>query len=88
MTSTPHSCPVCGHAGLAEPPRSKTGAGSLEICVCCGYQFGVDDDDRGIDPATARARWLAGGAQWFSHATPAPQGWDAHRQLAAAGLLN
>jgi hypothetical protein len=87
MKPTSHPCPVCGHDGLAEPPRSRSGAGSLEICVCCGFQFGVDDDDRGIDTATARARWIAGGAKWFSRGTPPPKGWDARRQLAAAGLL-
>jgi hypothetical protein len=82
----PHACLVCGHRGLGQAPRSESGGGSFEICVCCGFQYGVDDDDRGIDPATARERWIAGGSRWFSRSTPPPAGWDPHRQLEHAGL--
>jgi len=71
-----HVCPVCEQKFLSEPPRSpKTGAGSLEICPCCGFQHGVDDDDRGITYAQARAAWRQAGSKWFSSAQKPPKNW-------------
>lgn len=40
-------CPVCGYKGLDEPAYDdfeKLKGGSFEICECCRFQFGVDDD--------------------------------------------
>lgn len=76
-----HTCPVCAYPNLVEPPRSKSGGGSYEICPCCGFQFGVDDEDRGLTYETARERWIGGGAKWWS-STPPPKGWKAEAQLA------
>ena len=42
-----YSCPVCGYKGLDEPAYGnceKLEFGSFEICVCCRFQFAVDDD--------------------------------------------
>lgn len=78
----PHTCPVCAYPDLTEPPRSKSGGGSYEICPCCGFQFGVDDDDRGLTHAAARERWVRAGATWSS-STPPPKGWSAKAQLDA-----
>lgn len=36
-------CPVCGYSGLREVPYDKYVYGSDEICVCCGFQFALDD---------------------------------------------
>ena len=40
--SATHTCPVCGYAGLDDPPW-QGGAPSDEICPSCGTHFGYDD---------------------------------------------
>lgn len=40
-------CSVCGYKGLDEPAYhnlKKFEGGSFEICECCRFQYGVDDD--------------------------------------------
>jgi hypothetical protein len=76
-----HQCPVCGFAELKEPPRAASGGGSYEICPSCGFQFGVDDDDRGLSDEQAREAWIAKGMPWRSKSRAAPKGWDAEDQL-------
>jgi hypothetical protein len=76
-----HTCPICGFPELNEPPRSRSGGGSYEICPSCGFQFGVTDDDQHITYAEWRERWRAGGMKWSSHQKP-PAGWDPATQLA------
>jgi hypothetical protein len=76
-------CPVCAYPHLAEPARSKSGGGSYEICPSCGFQFGVDDDDKGITFDQWRAKWLADGARWSSKGIAMPKGWDGEKQVAA-----
>ena len=70
-----YSCLVCAYPKLKEPPRSPSGGGSYEICPACGYQYGVDDDDRGITPEQWRATWVKHGAKWTSVKIKPPQGW-------------
>ena len=89
MASDPrYRCPVCGWDGLDEP--AWVGASqSDEICPCCGTHLGLDDGaggpaDRSTRHAELRARWVEGGAVWWS-STPAPPGWDAGAQLADLG---
>ena len=77
-----HVCPVCGYPELEEVPRSASGGGSYEICPSCGFQFGVDDDDKGITFEAWREKWKAKGSLWSSRGIPAPKGWDAAAQLA------
>ncbi|WP_009963304.1 hypothetical protein [Verrucomicrobium spinosum] len=76
-----NTCPVCGYPALREPPRAPSGGGSYEICPSCGFQFGVDDDDRGISYEDARKRWATAGCRWYSRGLPAPDDWDARAQL-------
>lgn len=76
------TCPVCGFPGLEEPPRSASGGGSYEICPSCGFQFGVDDDDKGISYEQARERWINGGMKWHSKGQAKPKSWNAEKQLA------
>jgi hypothetical protein len=76
-----HPCPVCGYPKLSEPPRSPSGGGSYEICPSCGFQFGVDDDDRGQTYEQARQAWVGAGSLWSSKGIPAPKGWSAKGQL-------
>jgi len=78
------TCPVCGFAGLTEPPIDVTGSPTYSICPCCGVQFGADYQDK-THPELRQA-WVQGGAQWWSQNQPPPEGWDADAQLKAAGF--
>jgi hypothetical protein len=78
---TKHLCPVCGFPDLTELPRRPDAGASFEICPSCGFQFGVDDDDRGLTYAQWRAAWIKGGLPWSS-TTPPPSHWNAAAQLA------
>lgn len=80
-----HTCPVCGYPQLSEPPATRSGGGSYEICPSCGFQFGVSDDDQGHTHATWRATWKKNGMKWFSQGTAAPANWDPSRQLQLLG---
>lgn len=73
-------CPVCGYPKLTERPDDPAGA-SYEICPSCYYQFGYDDDARGIDHVTWRERWVQEGMPWRS-VNPPPEHWDPAAQLA------
>ena len=74
-------CTICGYPGLREPPRTASGGGSYEICPSCGFQFGVDDDDRRISPDCHRERWIQGGMQWSSRGISKPPEWNPREQL-------
>ena len=78
-----HVCPVCGFPSLREAPRAPSGGGSYEICPSCGFQFGVDDDDRGLTYEQARERWVEQGMPWRSRGKAAPKGWSPRTQLAS-----
>ena len=75
-------CPACGFPGLREPPRSKSGGGSYEICPSCGFQFGVSDDDAGFSYASWRAQWKAQGLRWSSKGIAPPPSWNPKTQVA------
>lgn len=76
-----YDCPVCGYDDLAEPPRSRTGGASYEICPSCGFEFGVSDDDQGCDYASWRSAWVAKGMPWSSVGQAPPRGWNPKEQL-------
>ena len=82
-----NTCPVCGFDQLAESPRNRTGGASMEICSCCGFQFGVTDDDQGVSYDDYRERWIAGGMAWSSKGKKAPKGWNPQAQLGALARL-
>jgi hypothetical protein len=78
------TCPVCGFAGLTEPPIDVTGSPTYSICPCCGVQYGADDQEKTHEEL--RKIWVQGGAQWWSQNQPPPDGWSADEQLKAAGF--
>jgi transcription elongation factor Elf1 len=78
------TCPVCGFTRLTSSPRDANGHASLELCPCCNFQFGVDDDDRHWSYDRWRATWIAEGMKWRGAQQP-PDGWDPRAQLAAIG---
>jgi hypothetical protein len=73
---------VCGFTELPWPPVDQDGYGLFEICPCCGFQFGVTDDDRGWTYEAWRAQWVSRGMPWDSAGIePPPSGWDPKAQL-------
>ena len=86
MKLSENTCPVCGFDKLAEPPRNKTGGASFEICTCCGFQFGVTDDDKGLSYNDYREQWISQGMLWSSQSKKAPKGWDPQVQLGSMAL--
>jgi hypothetical protein len=79
--ATTHVCPVCGYDGLYDPPRLADGGASNEICRCCGFEFGVSDDDQGYTYHSWRLEWIAKGCPWWSRHRRPPADWDPHAQL-------
>ncbi len=76
-----YQCPICGWPELVEPPRAKDGSPSFEICPCCGFEFGFDDDDQRITYAQWRTRWIAEGMVWWSFSRPPPKEWSPAEQV-------
>ena len=77
---TKYLCPVCGFAGLTDPPEN------FSICPSCGTEFGYHDV--GVSWAELRALWLTEGAQWFSQVRLLPASWGPYDQLIRAGLIS
>lgn len=81
MSTFTHTCLVCGYPRLEFAPRSINGGGSYEICPSCGFQFGVDDDDREITYEQARQTWIDLGYPWSSKGIAKTPRWSGKRQL-------
>lgn len=69
-----YTCPVCGFDELDDPAYDENNLPSFEICPCCRFQFGDDDDveiNEGIfmqreETHTAyRMKWIDNGAEIF-----------------------
>lgn len=67
-------CPVCGHDGLEESAYNEFDLPSFEICSCCRFQFGDDDDVEGVEGvflsreeahSVYRKKWIKGGTEIF-----------------------
>lgn len=72
-------CPVCGFDGLKEPPFGVNNEPSHEICPCCGFEFGFDEDGAaGFN--IFRLHWIENGTKWFTSARR-PKNWDVEKQL-------
>jgi hypothetical protein len=103
MPTEPYGCPCCGRKGLlslpyanwpgqlprgAEPPYEELfGRLSYEICPCCGFEFGNDDNPGTAPPITFseyRPKWLSDGCSWF-RPDERPRDWDVQVQLREAG---
>jgi hypothetical protein len=70
------TCPVCYYDQLEEPPCD------YNICVCCGTEFGYDDDDATHEEL--RERWIRNGAHWFFQNPPTF--WNPYAQLLRANV--
>jgi hypothetical protein len=75
-------CPVCNYNNLLEPPYSKGGNGSHEICPSCGFQFGYRDfPDKEEGIKKWRENWINNGYPWHSRRRLPPDGWDPRKQI-------
>lgn len=81
-----YACPVCGYAGLTEPPYDRFGCASFDICACCGTEFGYDDSATSHEEL--RRAWIDAGALWYSKASQPPSDWNAEAQMQAAGIFS
>lgn len=73
-----------------KPPYSETwGTASYEVCTCCGYEFGYDDDpgggQGGLSFAAYLRNWCNDGMNWLAPSAR-PQNWSLAQQLKDAGL--
>ena len=68
-------CPVCGYDGLEETPYDKYGYPSYEICSCCGYEYGFQDESKGISFSEYRQKWIEDGFN-FSWEKKRPSQWS------------
>ncbi|WP_154890075.1 hypothetical protein [Longibaculum muris] len=73
-------CPICGYDKLLEPPYDEYNNPSYEICPCCGFEYGFDDQDQNFDFIAYRENWLLSGAKWFLPQEK-PDNWDLSAQL-------
>ena len=70
---------------LGSPPYDpQFGRPSYEVCACCGFEFGNDDNPgTGAEPDSFeeyREEWIREGCNWFE-ATARPDDWDLEQQL-------
>jgi hypothetical protein len=74
-----------------EPPYVQHfGDPSYEVCDCCGFEFGNDDDPGIAEPVSFSVylkEWVEDGAKWFAE-TRRPSGWTLAAQLEKAGIPN
>ncbi len=74
--------------GLKPPYEQYFGDPSYDVCACCGFEFGNDDNPGTGAPASFEeylTEWVRSGCEWFDPAKK-PQGWQLGEQLAQAGL--
>jgi hypothetical protein len=70
------------------PYEDLWGFPSYDVCSCCGYEFGFNDNPgNGIGETfeEARREWIEDGCKWFEP-SEMPPGWSAQKQLEAVGL--
>jgi len=83
--------PVPPWVDLGLPPYARAyGPPSYEVCVCCGFEFGNDDEPGTATGSTFTAylrEWIATGCNWFNP-EKCPSGWSLDFQLTAAGITN
>jgi hypothetical protein len=74
--------------GLAPPYSKHFGDPSDDVCDCCGFEFGSDDEPNKGSPVSFeeyRKQWMKSGCLWF---TPEkrPANWQIRPQLEKAEL--
>lgn len=76
--------------GVKPPYAQYFGAPSYEVCPCCGFEFGNDDEPGTADPVSFGeylSDWIRRGAEWFDPSA-CPSGWNLEKQLMEAGIMD
>jgi rubredoxin len=75
--------------GLRPPYRLVLGDPSYDVCICCGFEYG-NDDDPGTAPGVSfeeyRANWISHGCQWF-YESERPKEWRLEDQFRAGSIV-
>lgn len=74
-----------------KPPYSvHFGPASYDVCACCGFEFGFDDEPGGdVTPITIDKYlddWIRRGCAWFTSSSR-PDNWNLDEQLAKASIV-
>lgn len=73
---------MCNYDGLCDDPYDARGVASDEICPCCDFHYGFDDDGEDkIIYEKWRLKWIEKGCKWFSKGRLQPEGWEVKKQL-------
>ncbi len=84
----PHPLSASLRQEALPPYEDLWGMGSYEVCSCCGYEFGHDDNPgmgRPISFVEHLQEWVeADGQSWFAPEDK-PKGWSLEAQLSQAG---
>lgn len=73
-------CRICGYKySIDSPTWYDDETPSHDICICCGVQFGYEDDTyQGV--VEYRNYWIKNGSKWFIKKYM-PENWDLQTQL-------
>jgi hypothetical protein len=76
-------------AALTPPYGNYFGTPSYDVCDCCGFEYG-NDDEPGTGVAQSfpsyLAEWNSNGQRWFDPSKK-PTEWDLQTQLRVAGII-
>jgi hypothetical protein len=70
------------------PYNQRYGEPSYDVCSCCGFEFGNDDDPGTAPPKTFKEyliNWITEGCVWFD-SQRRPLDWNLEEQLRKAGI--
>jgi rubredoxin len=74
---------------VVPPYENAWGPASYDVCSCCGYEFGFDDNPGGDSPGTPFTdylkEWFNDGQKWFEP-DKKPAQFDIVKQLEAAQI--
>ena len=73
---------------IIPPYELYFGEPSYEVCSCCGFEFGNDDNPGTSSPVSFEQylnEWVLSGSEWFDP-TKKPDGWHLGVQLQKAGI--
>ncbi|OFZ18859.1 MAG: hypothetical protein A2Z20_02535 [Bdellovibrionales bacterium RBG_16_40_8] len=75
---------------LTPPYSNHWGEGSYDVCLCCGFEYGLDDEPGpGLKPDSFESylkNWVQNeSCKWFEPKSK-PTDWDIVKQLEAAGI--
>jgi len=80
---------VLAAQGLKPPYGQHFGPPSYEVCRCCGFEFGNDDQPGTADPVSFGEYlhdWMSRDAKWFDPSAR-PIDWNLEKQLVEAGIM-